>query len=64
MYKCTCCGKELPRGTGLIYVKKDAKIWYFCSTKCQKNILKLGRKPRTVKWTEESRKVRGKEVAK
>lgn len=39
-------------GTGKIYVKKDAKIFYFCSNKCEKNTFKLKRKPRNEKWTE------------
>jgi len=52
MVKCSFCGKTIPQGTGLMYVKKDAKIIYFCSRKCEKNLLKLKRKPRTQKWTE------------
>lgn len=38
-------------GTGKMYVKKDAKIFYFCSRKCEKNLLKLGRKPNVTKWS-------------
>ena len=34
-----------------MYVKKDAKIFYFCSSKCEKNMLKLKRKPHKIKWT-------------
>ncbi len=52
MVKCTFCGKEISQGTGLIYVKKDSKVLNFCSRKCEKNMLKLGRKARTTKWTE------------
>lgn len=51
--KCTFCGKDIPKGSGKMYIKKDAKIYYFCSNKCEKNLLKLGRKPRTTEWTEE-----------
>jgi large subunit ribosomal protein L24e len=43
-------------------VKKDGKIIYFCSTKCEKNMFKLKRKPREHQWTEESRKARSKET--
>jgi large subunit ribosomal protein L24e len=50
---CTFCGKRIPEGTGTMYVKKDAKVFYFCSSKCQKNLLKMGRKPRTTEWTKE-----------
>jgi large subunit ribosomal protein L24e len=51
MARCTFCGNTLEKGTGKMYIKKDATIFYFCSTKCEKNMLKLQRVPRTVKWT-------------
>jgi large subunit ribosomal protein L24e len=41
-------------------VKSDGRMIYFCSTKCEKNLLKLKRKPREHKWTKESRAARGK----
>jgi large subunit ribosomal protein L24e len=50
----------MQKGTGVMYVKKDGRIMYFCCTKCEKNSLKLDRKPRTLKWTADSRKERGK----
>lgn len=53
--KCTFCGKNIKKGTGKIYVKKDGKIFYFCSSKCEKNMIKLGRKPVNVGWTEKHR---------
>lgn len=52
MPKCSFCGREIPKGTGKIYVKKDGKILYFDRMKCEKNMLKLKRKARTTKWTE------------
>lgn len=51
MAKCSFCGNPIERGTGKMYVEKDGKILYFCSTKCEKNLLKLGRKARNEKWT-------------
>lgn len=51
MAKCTFCDKEIEQGTGKIYVKKDGKIFWFCSNKCEKNALKLNRKPANIKWT-------------
>jgi len=51
MVKCTFCGISLPRGTGTMYVQKDAKILYFCSSKCRKNMLKLGRKAIKTRWS-------------
>ncbi len=47
-------------GTGKMYVRKDGSIFYFCSTKCQKNY-KLKRIPRRVAWTAAGRKAMGKE---
>jgi len=51
MAKCTFCGINIPPGTGKIFVQKDAKILYFCSSKCDKNMLKLKRKPITTRWS-------------
>ncbi len=51
MAKCSFCSYDIELGTGKMYVKKEGKIHYFCSTKCEKNLLKLERKPREHKWT-------------
>ena len=51
MVNCTFCNSIVRRGTGLIFVQKTGRILNFCSSKCEKNMLKLGRKARTVKWT-------------
>jgi len=56
MVKCTFCGDVLKPGTGKMYIKKDAKIFYFCANKCEKNMLKLKRKPYNVKWSSKFRK--------
>ena len=50
--KCTFCGRIAEKGKGKRYVKKDGKILNFCSSKCEKNMLKLKRNPLSVKWTE------------
>ncbi|MEM3364460.1 MAG: 50S ribosomal protein L24e [Candidatus Micrarchaeia archaeon] len=55
--KCSFCNAEMERGTGLLYVKKDGKVLPFCSRKCRMNSLKLGRKPRKLKWTQPEVKV-------
>jgi large subunit ribosomal protein L24e len=34
-----------------MYVKSDGTILWFCSGKCRKNSLKLGRDPRKLRWT-------------
>tara|TARA_Y100000310_G_scaffold319071_1_gene373879 strand:+ start:53 stop:229 length:177 start_codon:yes stop_codon:yes gene_type:complete len=49
--KCTFCGKEIDKGTGKIFVKKDGKQLNFCQLKCEKNMLKLKHKPRKTKWS-------------
>ena len=49
--KCSFCGKEIPSGTGKTLIKKDGTMVHFCSSKCEKNMLKLGRKGRNTKWT-------------
>lgn len=51
MVSCSFCGKVIPKGTGKMFVKKDGKILYFDGSKCEKNLLKLNRKPRNFKWT-------------
>ena len=51
MTDCTFCGEVIKKGTGKIYVKKDGKVFNFCSNKCEKNLLKLRRKPITTRWT-------------
>lgn len=51
MVKCIFCGDVLKRGTGKMYVQADSKVLYFCSSKCQKNMLKLKRKPITTRWS-------------
>jgi large subunit ribosomal protein L24e len=50
-HKCSFCGKDFPHGIGLMYVKSDSTIHWFCSSKCRKNMLKLKREPKKIKWT-------------
>ncbi len=55
MPKCHFCGRELKKGSGLLYVKKTGVAYYFCGSKCFRNAIKLGREGRKVKWTERYR---------
>jgi len=48
--KCSICRETIPKGSGKIYVGNDGRIFYFCSSKCQKN-WRLGRTPKKLKWT-------------
>ncbi|MGD8545372.1 MAG: 50S ribosomal protein L24e [Candidatus Bathyarchaeota archaeon] len=49
--KCSFCGNEFPPGTGMMYVKDDGSVLWFCSSKCRKSSLKLRRDSRKLKWT-------------
>jgi len=50
--KCDFCGAPIEPGTGVMYVRSDGTIYYYCSSKCLKNAIKLRRKPEKVRWTE------------
>ncbi|MBA3044001.1 50S ribosomal protein L24e [archaeon] len=50
MRKCSFCKNDMEPGTGKMFVKKDAAVLFFCSNKCKKNMLKLKRNPRRMKW--------------
>jgi large subunit ribosomal protein L24e len=49
--KCSFCGETLPKGSGKMLVKNDGKIFYFCGSKCQRNMVKLRRDPKGTRWT-------------
>jgi large subunit ribosomal protein L24e len=48
---CTFCGTEIEPGTGRMYIKKDGVVYNFCTSKCFKNLVVLGRVPRRTTWT-------------
>ncbi len=48
--KCSFCGNAIPVGTGIMFVKNDGKIQYFCSSKCERNT-QMGREGKRKKWT-------------
>jgi len=47
--KCHFCGREIEKGTGIMYVLNDGTVLWFCSHKCLRN-WQLGRNPRKLKW--------------
>ena len=55
MAVCTFCKQNFTL-KGKMYVQKTGKILRFCSLKCEKNMIKLGREPRYVKWVSKKRK--------
>lgn len=48
--QCSFCKKKIEEGTGKMFVRSDGGVSYFCSSKCEKNSLKLKRVPRKVDW--------------
>lgn len=55
MVKCSFSSKDIPKGQGMMYVKKDGTVLYFYSSKERKNYLNLGREGRLQKWTPAAR---------
>jgi large subunit ribosomal protein L24e len=56
MMNCSFCDSELETGSGMMYVKKDGTVFYYCSSKCKKNSVSLKREGRRQKWTPAARK--------
>lgn len=49
--RCVYCGKDYEDYTGTYLITNDGIMHYYCSMKCRKNKLKLGRDRRNLKWT-------------
>ncbi len=43
--KCSYCSREIEKGTGIMYVKKNGTIRYYCSNRCMKFDLVYSKKP-------------------
>lgn len=56
MANCSFCGEKIEKGTGKMFVYKTSKVVHFCSSKCEKSMLKLKRKARKLKWTKKHEK--------
>lgn len=52
MSNCSFCGDAIEAGTGKMYIRKDGTVFHFCTAKCQRNQVELGRVNRHVKWTQ------------
>lgn len=50
MANCIFCNTKIEKGTGKMFVYKTGKVVHFCSSKCEKNMMDLGRKARNLKW--------------
>ena len=49
--KCSFCGRDIEPGTGMMFVRNDGTVLWFCSSKCRKSLVELKRDPRKLKWT-------------
>ena len=52
MTKCVFCGYEDNPYKGVHLIGNDGSINFYCSGKCRKNALNLGRDKKKLKWTE------------
>ena len=43
--KCAYCSKEIEPGTGIMFVRKNGTIKYYCSNRCYKLAVIYGRRP-------------------
>lgn len=62
MVKCVFCGKEESPFRGVTLIQNNGITNFYCSSKCRKNALKLGRDKKKLKWTEAYRLAREKAV--
>ena len=49
---CSFTGKQIPPGTGMMYVKKTVQVLYFINSKAKKNYVNLIRIPARTRWTD------------
>jgi large subunit ribosomal protein L24e len=47
---CSYCGRPIEPGTGIMFVTRRGEVYWFCSSKCYKNFLKLRRNPNKLGW--------------
>ncbi|GIT11765.1 MAG: hypothetical protein CM1200mP32_12580 [Methanobacteriota archaeon] len=48
---CSFTHEEIDPGTGMMFIKRDGSVFWFKDSKARKNMLKLKRNPRRLKWT-------------
>src|SRR2546425_2637022 len=42
-----------------MFIRRDGTIHFFCSSKCERNLLNLGRQPRWTRWTKHFQRAKG-----
>lgn len=57
---CSFCGNDIEPGTGRMFIRRDGTVYFFCSSKCRRNLLDLGRTPRWTRWTLTYQRAKGK----
>ncbi len=55
-HECSFCTKTIEIGTGKMFVRRDGSRLFFCSSKCERNMLYLERVPWNVRWARPSGK--------
>ena len=46
---CSYCSSKMEAGTGKMFVKTTGKVYWFCSTKCERNF-NMGRDSKNMNW--------------
>lgn len=59
MTKDSFSGEEIEPGTGIMFVRRNGEVLHFKSSKTLRNMLKLKRINRNVRWTEAFKEHRG-----
>ncbi|AWR99493.1 50S ribosomal protein L24e [Metallosphaera hakonensis] len=57
-HKCSFCGGDIPPATGMMHVRNDGTILWFCSSKCRKYMLNFKKDAKKLKWTTSYSRVR------
>ncbi len=57
MPNCSFCKIDIDPGTGKMLAKNSGKVLWFCSRKCEKNMLILKRNPAKFKWASKLKQI-------
>jgi ribosomal protein L24E len=52
--KCTFCGSDIKKGTGIMYASIDGNVSNFCSRRCMKYFI-MGKDHRKYKWSSQKK---------